>query len=506
MEDNCCSICIDKFAKIASKKQAVCPYCPIKVCVKCTQTYLTGTHEDPHCMGCRKGWGREVLDSFAMLTWIDGEYKKHRQDILLDRERSRLPAAQLIIERIKESKTMMPELDILRKEKDAAYKIYIDAARKWAGLDSQIQNLARGLPPISDPLEKKDEKRVFVMPCPASACRGFLSTAYKCGVCDVYTCSECREIKGLSKDSPHTCDPKTVETVAALKKECRNCPECGTNIFRISGCSQMFCTQCHTGFDWNTGKKVTSGPIHNPHYFDYIKQLNGGVVPRTAGDIPCGNNLPSPWELDRVLRTLSSDKATTNHRNIIYQALNTFNHMLGWEIPNNTNRVEDTDNTEYNLRYLRNEITEIKWKQILQQREKRRMRRDEIRQRLEAFCGAASDVYGQYIQRMRAIAENTNQDNKIVEVVKQRISETENTSKIIVQLREMMNEELMKLSYRYRCQMLWIKEDMTYERKRAPRTKDDGDDEDDEDDEEGEKKPKNKVVKKTKTESKPPTN
>jgi intein/homing endonuclease len=881
-----------------------------------------------------------------MLTWIDGEYKKHRQDILLDRERSRLPAAQLIIERIKESKTMMPELDILRKEKDAAYKIYIDAARKWAALDTQIQNLGRGLPPTDEPSDKKEEKRVFVMPCPASACRGFLSTAYKCGVCDVYTCPDCREIKGLSKDAPHTCDPKTVETVAALKKECRNCPECGTNIFRISGCftkntqillwngetknsqdiiigdilvgddgekrivenitsgndklykvsqsngesyivnskhilalkyigdksiywnnktniftlgwfnretkhhqikkfkvkpnedknivkanidifikenintndvieisvedyiavdkwtkqrlvgfktnsginwpsqhiemdpyllglwlgdgthslpdiasndieiqkyildwcnnndaelihdegikfrirrnnssngkdeqrtaigngstsdnckgctykkqeicniinntnintnissksnpfmnsinkynlfknkhipkeylqntrdvrlkllagiidtdghvpknqngkrviitqsneklsqdiiilakslgfivnvtkyecknkvifnipakdykdkycinisgdkleeiptllprkkcvnsnsnkdyfktsicvteagygeyygwsvnsnkrflhkdftvlrncSQMFCTQCHTGFDWNTGKKMTNGVIHNPHYFDYIKQLNGGVMPRGPGDIPCGNNLPSPWELDRVLRTLASDKVTTTHRNIIYQGLNTFNHMLGWEIPNNTNRVEDTDNTEYNLRYLRNEITEMKWKQILQQREKRRMRRDEIRQRLEAFCGAASDVYGQYIQRMRAIAANTNHDNKIVEVVKQWISETENTSKVIVQLREMMNEELMKLSYRYRCQMLWIKEDMTYERKRAPRTKDDDDADDEDDDEEGEKKPKNKVVKKTKpnsTESKPPTN
>jgi len=494
MEDNCCSICIEKFAKIASKKQASCPYCPIKACVKCTQTYLMNIHEDPHCMGCRKGWGREVLDSFAMLTWIDGEYKKHRQDILLDRERSRLPAAQLIIERIKESKEMLPALDILRKEKDAAYKIYIDAARKWAAFDTEVQNLSKGLPPTAE-TEKKEEKRVFVMPCPASSCRGFLSTAYKCGVCDVYTCPDCREIKGVSKDTPHTCDPKTVETVAALKKECRNCPECGTNIFRISGCSQMFCTQCHTGFDWNTGKKVTSGPIHNPHYFDYIKQLNGGVMPRGPGDIPCGNNLPSPWELDRVLRLLASDKTTTNQRNIIYQALNTFNHMVGWEIPNNTNHVEDTDNTEYNLRYLRNEITEDKWKQILQQREKRRMRRDEIRQRLEAFCGAANDIYGQYIQKMRSHVESDKV--KITEVVRNRIDETINTSKILLLLREMMNEELMKLSYRYRCQMLWICEDMTYERKRAPRTKDDDEDEEDE-------KPKNKVVsKKTKTESKP---
>jgi hypothetical protein len=258
----------------------------------------------------------------------------------------------------------------------------------------------------------------------------------------------------------------------------------------------MFCTQCHISFDWNTGKKITSGPIHNPHYFDYIKQLNGGIVPRGPGDIPCGNNLPSPWELDRVLRTLSSDKTTTNERNIIYQALNTFNHMLGWEIPNNTNRIEDTDNTEYNLRYLQNEITEDKWKQILQQRERRRMRRDEIRQRLEAFCGAASDIYGQYMQKMRANVETDK--IKITDLIRIKIDETIHATKVLLLLREMMNTELMKLSYRYRCQMLWIKEDMTYERKRAPRTKDD------EEEDEGDDIPKNKVVKKKKTESKPP--
>lgn len=487
MEDNCCSICIEKFGKVASKKQASCPYCNIKVCVKCTQTYLIGTHEDPHCMGCRKGWGREVLDSFAMLTWIDGEYKKHRQDILLDRERSKLPAAQLIIERIKESHEMLPDLEILTKEKEAAYKIYLEASKKHSRFQMQIQNLSRGLPAMNESI--KEERRVFVMPCPASSCRGFLSSAYKCGVCDIYACPDCREIKGLAKDSPHTCDPKTVETVAALKKECRNCPECGTSIFRISGCSQMFCTQCHTGFDWNTGKKVTVGPIHNPHYFDYIKQLNGSV-PRQPGDIPCGNNLPSPWELDRTLRLLPSDQEVTLHKDMIYRALNTFNHMLGWEIPNNTNGVEDTDNTEYNLRYLRNEITEIKWKQILQQREKRRMKRDEIRQRLEAFCGASNDIYRDYIHKMN---EYQNSEKQPTEKLQGKLNTTKNMYTTLLRLREMMNTELMKLSYRYRCQMLWVKEDMTYERKRAPRTKDD-DTESVVSEESEEKKPKNKII------------
>jgi hypothetical protein len=254
----------------------------------------------------------------------------------------------------------------------------------------------------------------------------------------------------------------------------------------------MFCTQCHTSFDWNTGKKIVSGPIHNPHYFDYIKQLNGGVVPRNPGDIPCGNNMPNPWTLDRALRVLPSDTSMMATRNIIYQALNTFNHMLGWEIPNNTNQVEDTDNTQYNLRYLRNEINETKWKQILQQREKRRSKRDEIRQRMEAFCGAASDIYGRYMNMMASHAEN--KDMKPEERLVARITETKNTATIILKIREMMNTELMKLSYRYRCQMIWIKEDMTYERKRAPRVKEEDESDNDNDSEEIKTK-KNKIVK-----------
>jgi hypothetical protein len=86
-----CSICIEKFTKQPHRKEAKCPYCDIKACTTCTQTYLIGTHEDPHCMGCRRGWTREVLDTILLTTWINGDYKKRREDILFDRERSRLP-------------------------------------------------------------------------------------------------------------------------------------------------------------------------------------------------------------------------------------------------------------------------------------------------------------------------------------------------------------------------------------------------------------------------------
>lgn len=427
-------------------------------------------------MGCRKGWSREVLDSFCLITWLDKDYKHHRQQILLDRERSRLPAAQIIIERQKEAKVMQPEIDALFEEYQ---RIMVEGSRIYAKY-TQAQNrqaaLARGEIIAENGLTTKStdtEKRIFVMPCPAAACRGFLSTAYKCGVCDMYTCPDCREVKGLAKDSPHTCDPNTVETVRALKKECRNCPECGANIFRIHGCSQMFCTQCHTAFDWNSGKKVTHGAIHNPHYFDYVRQLNGGQMPRAAGDIPCGDGLPNAWTLDNRLRSLTGatkeeDTVLRKARQIVWTALNTFQHLNHYEIPRHTNAAEDTDNTEYNVRFLKGELNETQWKQILQTREKRRMRRDEVRQRIEAICGAASDIYAAYM----TTSERLYNESKTSPKAKQEsIKVLVDLMKQIEMIREIFNKEMHALSYRYRCQIFCINDDFRLGKQKASRSK-----------------------------------
>ena len=111
-----CSICCEAFTKQPSKKQATCPYCDILACVKCTQTYLLGSHEDPHCLNCRRAWSRSVMDKNLLRGWLDGDYKKHRENILVDRERSRLPAAQIILEQQKEANGYEPARQTLVEE------------------------------------------------------------------------------------------------------------------------------------------------------------------------------------------------------------------------------------------------------------------------------------------------------------------------------------------------------------------------------------------------------
>lgn len=111
---------------------------------------------------------------------------------------------------------------------------------------------------------------------------GLINEYGKCPVCDNKTCRSClkHRVEG------HECDPNDVETVKQIKKDSKSCPKCHVLIHRTAGCSQMWCPQCNTVFDWNTGAIQVGGWIHNP---DYIQaRSNGGAVPRHLQDVRCG--------------------------------------------------------------------------------------------------------------------------------------------------------------------------------------------------------------------------
>ena len=159
-------------------------------------------------------------------------------------------------------------------------------------------------------IEKK--KSGFVRKCADPDCRGFLSSRWKCGLCEKYTCTECNELKC---DDDHTCDPNNVATSKLLSKDTKGCPACQTSIYKTDGCDQMWCTQCHTAFSWKTGQIETK--IHNPHYYEWRRQ-NGGLA-REPGDIGCGNEL-NYHDFPNIIRNaLLNDKH--------YQTVTEFNNV-----------------------------------------------------------------------------------------------------------------------------------------------------------------------------------
>lgn len=117
--------------------------------------------------------------------------------------------------------------------------------------------------------EFKDLNEEFMpyLKCINKDCKGYLDLYYKCMLCECKVCKDCRE-----ESKPlHKCDPNLIKTIKEIEKESRPCPNCNIRISKQSGCNQMFCINCNTAFNWETGD-IEKGRIHNPHYFEWIEK------------------------------------------------------------------------------------------------------------------------------------------------------------------------------------------------------------------------------------------
>ena len=277
-----CPCCVENYNK-GTRSEVKCYFedCNYSSCKECVRTYLTGTTNEPHCMKCRKKWDLEFTKASLNASFMSKEYRAHRQTILADRTISQIqehyPAAILLSQRRKDN----VEIAGINAEIEALHNQINEKHRKIVGIrqkTNQAESAAGG-----------GERRKFIMPCQTGGCRGMLSTAYKCDLCEKFTCSKCLEsIEGAKED--HECVPANVETAEEIRKNTRPCPNCGCRISKIDGCDQMWCIECKTAFSWSKGT-VEVGVVHNPHYYQWMRQ-NGGM-PRTDGMPPgagCNEN------------------------------------------------------------------------------------------------------------------------------------------------------------------------------------------------------------------------
>ena len=375
-----CFVCCEPYNR-STRAKIICNLgdCGYECCKTCVRAYLLSTRNEPHCMNCKRAYTQNFMVSHLNRSFTDNDFKKHRRQLLLEHELSRMPETMQLAENymkidgyhenVKDYNERLRELqaelrEIQRKKFDDMRKILLLKSGKV----------------------ETEEKKKFVFPCPADDCRGYLSTQYKCGYCSLYTCPRCHEIVGHNRDDPHTCDPNSVASAEEIKKTCKGCPSCGVPIQKISGCDQMYCTECRIAFSWNTGKIDSTGNIHNPHFYQQMQRENGGQAHRNPQDILCGG-LINYYQFGAIRRKMQSI-ATTKC------------------VPQILERLKTVDPTLSNLHRLVNHITNNnlpRLRQRVRELEDNRILRVEYINKKRSKEDLAMAVYRNDIQRKKTV-------------------------------------------------------------------------------------------------------
>jgi len=417
---NECQICCEKL-NLSTRKLVTCPYCEFGACKTCCETYVLG-ESNPKCMNttCNRDWTRQFIASSFTNVFITGKLKKQREQLLFDNERALLPTTQPLVER------QINIENANRKIREITEKMYqLKLERNQA--QTELYRLHNRQAPT--------ERAEFVRACPDEECRGFLSTQWKCGICQKWACPDCHEVKGLERDVEHTCNPDTLATARLLATDTKPCPKCRTGIFKINGCDQMWCTQCHTAFNWRTGRIESN--VHNPHYFEWLRR-NGNAVPRNPLDNPCNNDLQhTDYTTIRTMLQVRHpnhplSKSTDEYlgrtvRNVI--------HMRYVTVPRYRTEDRVVRNEILRIQYMRNIITEDDFKTILQRNEKKVEKYREIHNVLTILLTTVTDIILRFRTYLSGTTNNEFNDtilkeiNPLVDYVNECLRDTAKTYK-----------------------------------------------------------------------------
>lgn len=207
-------------------------------------------------------------------------------------------------------------------------------------------------------------------------------------------------------------------------------------------CDQMYCTQCHTAFSWRTGR-IETGPVHNPHFYEWQRQQNGGVAPRVPGDIPCGG-MPTMGMFNRYMNKFKTLAEYPELYNTLYGLHRLSTHIEHITIPQyRYTPPQDPMESNEDLRvsYLRKQIDEDQLKVTLQKREKKRNKDRAIYQVLEVYIVTARETF-QDILRQDTLAEIVPKRDVLMSII------------------EYCNEQMSAISKRYHCTVPIIDTDM----------------------------------------------
>jgi len=384
-------------------------------------------------MHCRASLSDDFVIDNTKIGWRSSKYKIYKEQLLFDIERARFPETQPAAEMYQNAKILFEPLkaeysivgpqvtnirktinqtqralDVLLRENgskesiDELTAVLKISKRERTPLLKRLRELVESIAlyrPIVESYGRRvhinavSEKRVYVKACPSTGCSGFLNEEFYCGLCTVYVCKKCHEIKDGGN---HECNEDTVASVKALKNEAKPCPSCATLISKIDGCDQMWCTQCKTTFSWRTGLRE-NGHTHNPHYYEWMRK-NGGM-PRAPGDVQmCG--FPGYSEIyNAVLRRVFNKASEDGSEKVVSDetfaagALSYYHRIIQHFGDMNSRPLPAIDNHELRVKLLLKELTEEKFKITVQRVDKAYRKSVAKRQIYDMTYQATGDIF-----------------------------------------------------------------------------------------------------------------
>jgi hypothetical protein len=387
-------------------------------------------------MNCKKNYDREYLITVFSLHWFNNKYKPNRKQILFDRQKALFNDTVQYVEIFKEINKISKHItdvsdfckivysarreneqdwnDFLKnndeddlkqmtkykeiishfKEREEYYKSKINTLRSQISTLKKLKNTYENQynsgiieeNQQSDNNEKqKIKKTTFYGKCFDDKCPGLMNKNGICITCEQKSCTKCYE----KLTDNHECNTDTLETIKILKKDTKPCPKCFVPIHKSAGCYQMWCTNCHTTFHYNTGE-ILNEKIHNPHYVEWMRKQNINT------DGPNCN-------LDG--RIYSFKHKSQKHNNSVTNILQAIHHIeltiIRYKINPKIRLYSNTQNSDRILRckYLTGNITENLFKQKLFTNYKQAMRWNDIKNLYQFMVDAMKSILEEYLTK-----------------------------------------------------------------------------------------------------------
>lgn len=460
-DSNTCGICCEDY-NISSRARIKCPSCQFDSCRTCIRTYLLSNNDEPHCMKCKNGWDRDMLIEATLGSFVNKQYKEHQKKIMFETEKSRLSETMPAVEKYKTCVKLAHESNILGDQINELQRQTALLKGKQGKIYAEIFRNENGDAPKN--------KRKFIKACPAYDCRGFLSSQYKCALCDTQVCSKCFVIKLVVLNGvplEHECNESDLQSANMIRKETRNCPTCAVSIYKTEGCDQMWCTQCHTPFSWKTGLKVT-GVVHNPHFYAWQNKGGGEARVNVPGAVMCGG-LPHLYQYRTAIGRTSVTAWSTLTRPEwdsieddaikLHRAASHFQHVELERIRTICNI--NIDNGDLRVKYIMKEINEA---DMMNEIYKRKKKRDKVTAMLQiyelvntVFTEGIRDIYMGMLN-LESYVMNTDEESKNGDSVTPQDIIKYNIKRCHA-LREYANTQLTKISVMYSQSVAFIQPD-----------------------------------------------